>query len=457
MAEQKKRRDKNGINGGVYQRGKKWGYVLDIGHDPLTGKRKQQTKGGFTTEGDAWDALVEANTALKTKKFVKPSKRTVAEFFAEWFPAVKLSLKTTTFGNYQNYANAYVLPIIGNRQLQQIETDTITKLWSYLAEKGRVKGDSNQRMYEHWKKVTEAGQKVALAELAEAGGVTYSAASKAAARYRAGRIPKEYSSSLDNTTIQSVRIMLHRAFEDAVAWQYMEANPVSDAVRVRRTHKVHSTWTPEQLKAFLAEARRERLYAMWLMFATTGVRRGEAAGAMRHLLVPARKIITVWDTRVVANGKVVDSDGKSKNSRRHLALDKRTIAELANHTAMLDQERKDHGADYEDNGLLFCWPDGSPIYPETISDQFDRLVDRAGVPIITLHDVRHTYATMSLRAGVNPKIVSARLGHASVSFTLDMYTEDVPELHHAAAETVSDLFLEPDEDDETADPPIDLP
>ncbi|MDN5860400.1 MAG: tyrosine-type recombinase/integrase [Pseudonocardia sp.] len=82
-----------------------------------------------------------------------------------------------------------------------------------------------------------------------------------------------------------------------------------------------------------------------------------------------------------------------------------------------------------------------------------RLVDRAGLPLITLHDVRRTYATMSLRAGVNPKIVSARLGHATVAFTLDTYTEDVPELHHAAAETVSGLFL----DDAPDEPPIDLP
>jgi len=121
---------------------------------------------------------------------------------------------------------------------------------------------------------------------------------------------------------------------------------------------------------------------------------------------------------------------------------------------MLDEERRLNGTDYQDHGLLFCWTDGRPIYPETITDQFNRLVDRADLPAITLHDVRHTYATMSLRAGVNPKIVSVRLGHATVAFTLDTYTADVPELHHAAAETVSDLFLAGD--DPPAEPPIDL-
>jgi integrase len=122
---------------------------------------------------------------------------------------------------------------------------------------------------------------------------------------------------------------------------------------------------------------------------------------------------------------------------------------------MLERERAQFGSGYQDHGLLFCWADGRPIYPDTISEHFNRIVDRAGLPTITLHDVRHTYATMSLRAGVNPKIVSARLGHATVAFTLDLYTEDVPELHHAAAEMVTGLFL--DDSEEPTEAPLDLP
>jgi integrase len=182
---------------------------------------------------------------------------------------------------------------------------------------------------------------------------------------------------------------------------------------------------------------------MWLLFATTGTRRSEAAGARTNLLDLTARTLTVFETRVVAAGKAQASDGKSERSRRVLALDKRTAAALAAHQQMLVTERAAFGADYCDHGLLFCWPDGRPIHPDTITEQFNRLVDRAGVPPIRLHDVRHTYATMALRAGVNPKIVSERLGHATVAFTLDTYTDDVPELHHDAAETVSDLFLDP--------------
>lgn len=110
---------------------------------------------------------------------------------------------------------------------------------------------------------------------------------------------------------------------------------------------------------------------------------------------------------------------------------------------MISGERAEHGEAYQGHGLLFCWPDGGQIYPDTITRQFNRLVDRAGLPTIRLHDVRHTYATMALRAGVNPKTVSARLGHAEVAFTLQTYTDAVPELDRDEAERVASLFLTP--------------
>jgi len=256
--------------------------------------------------------------------------------------------------------------------------------------------------------------------------------------------------------VHSVHTMLNRAFRDAVSLRFVTENPVAGATRVRQTRKRHDVWSPDQLRQFLTEAKGERLSAMWLMFVTTGMRRSEAAGARQSLVDIERRTIILSDTRVVAGGQAIDSDGKTIRSRRELALDRRTCSALADHLAMLAEEQRQYGGGYQDHGLLFCWSDGRLIYPETITDHFNRLVDRASLPLITLHDVRHTYATMSLRAGVNPKIVSARLGHATVAFTLDTYTEDVPELHHAAAERVSDLFLG-EEDEAPSEPPMDVP
>lgn len=111
------------------------------------------------------------------------------------------------------------------------------------------------------------------------------------------------------------------------------------------------------------------------------------------------------------------------------------------HLRQLEQERADWGNGYRDHGLVFCWEDGRPIYPDTITEQFNKLVDLAKLPLIKLHDLRHSYATIALRSGVHPKIVSTRLGHATVAFTLDTYSADVPDLDRQAAEDIGGLFL----------------
>jgi integrase len=147
---------------------------------------------------------------------------------------------------------------------------------------------------------------------------------------------------------------------------------------------------------------------MWVLAATTGMRRSELAGAERALLDLDNATLELGDTRIVVDGKAEDSDGKTESSNRTISLDPLTVTYLRRHLAMLDEERKAFSTGYQDHGKLFCHPDGRPLHPDTITRRFNRLVDRAGVPRIRLHDVRHTYATLSLDAGIDPKIVSDR-------------------------------------------------
>jgi integrase len=108
---------------------------------------------------------------------------------------------------------------------------------------------------------------------------------------------------------------------------------------------------------------------------------------------------------------------------------------------MLDNEREAFGTSYHDSGLLVCHPDGRPVHPDTITDRFNRLVDRAGVKRIRLHDVRHTYATTSLDAGIDPKIVADRIGHANMAYTLTIYTHQSTGKDRGAAQTVAGVLL----------------
>jgi integrase len=103
-------------------------------------------------------------------------------------------------------------------------------------------------------------------------------------------------------------------------------------------------------------------------------------------------------------------------------------------------ERLRHGPRYQDSGLVVCNEDGSPIHPDRLSDSFDQAVKRTGLPRLTLHSLRHTHASLAIAAGVPMKVISERLGHASIVITLDLYSHLAPGLDEDAAAKVAGLI-----------------
>ena len=429
----------------VYARRNKWSYRLELERHQLTGDRQWEYGHGFEAEEDAWAAGVKAKTAADEGRRVVPSKRTVAMFLEEWLTAIRDSVKPTTWINYVDYRDAYVLPTIGRRRLQDLDVPTLNAFYRHLLTAGRCKPDNNTVMYEYWRTRRLAGVEPAPREIATNCKVSIHAARHAVLRYRRGRIPVAKTAGLAPKTVKNVHRMLHRALADAVGWQYMAQNPAVQASlpRERRRHgrKTGATWSAGELAAWLRVAVDDRDAAMWVLVATTGMRRSELAGAMRKLLDLDNGILTLEDTRVVVDGKAEDSDGKTDSSSRTVSLDAITVAYLRRHLKMLDDERKEFDSAYQDHGKLFCHPDGKLIHPDTITRRFNRLVDQAGVPRIRLHDVRHTYATVALDHGEDLKVVSDRLGHANMNVTAQIYTHRSTGKDRDAAARVAKLIF----------------
>lgn len=430
----------------VYQRrGSKWWYRVELERDVLTGERRWEYKGGFNSDEDAWAAAMKAKADIAGGQRVTPSKLTVAGFLQEWLDAVRHSLKPSTYASYVDIRDDYVVPKIGRRRLQSVDVPTLNALYVFLLTSGRCKPDTNSVMYEYWSAQYAAGRRPTAREVADQCSVTIHASRKAINRYRRGRIPVTRTAGLAPKTVKNVHRMIHRALGDAVAWRYIEYNPAEHASlpreRRKRRRRPGQTWTPEQLSAWLKVATQDRDAALWVLVATTGMRRSELAGAERDLVDLDAGVLDVADTRVVVDGAAEESDGKSESGNRTISLDPFTVSFLRRHIAMLDEERAAFGNGYADQGKLFCHPDGRPIHPDTITRRFNRLVDVAGVPQIRLHDVRHTYATVSLDAGINPKIVSERIGHANMAYTLQIYTHKTTGRDRAAAEQVATLIF----------------
>ena len=440
-------RDSRPIRGvAVYRRGATWSYRIDLETDPVTGKRRRENRGGYASEEQAWSAALDSRQRERSGRRVDLSRRTVAEFFDEWLSSVSDSLKPSTLQNYTDYLRAYVVPAIGHRQLRDVTVPMLNLFYGRLVTEGRIKTDRSSVMFAYWQRRRDerGGLGPTANAVAEGCGVSIHAARAAVTRFRAGRVPTATSPGLAPKTVRNVHRLLHRAFSDAVTWDYLPQNP-ADHARIPRQGRSRSVrpqpWTIEELTAWLRVAASDRFAAMWMVAATTGMRRSELAGAARADLDLDTGTLRVGDTRVVVDGRMIDSDGKTESGRRTLSLDPGTIELLRRYLDVLDEEREAFGTGYQgDHGKLMRHEDGRPLHADSITRRFNRLVDRAGVRRIRLHDVRHTYATLLLDVGVQPKIISDRMGHANMNVTFQIYGHRSTGRDREAADLVGGLI-----------------
>jgi len=173
----------------------------------------------------------------------------------------------------------------------------------------------------------------------------------------------------------------------------------------------------------------------------TGGRRGEALGLCSSNVDLETGRISIRETALQDDGKMIDGEPKTDMGRRSIDLDPATVALLEVHRKRQVAERLALGPGYSDAGLVFCHEDGTALSPDYVSKRFKRLSEQAGLPQIRLHDLRHTHATHLLEAGVHPKVVQERLGHATISMTLDTYSHAVPGMGRDAAAKVAALVL----------------
>lgn len=183
------------------------------------------------------------------------------------------------------------------------------------------------------------------------------------------------------------------------------------------------------------------MHALWVLLATTGMRRGEAIGLRWKDVDLTKGRLRVVQTITQIRSQVNIGEPKTAHGRRSIALDSATVAVLRNHRKAVLEERVLVGTDFSDEGLVFHQPDGACLRPDAVSAQFMRRVDRHGLPRLTLHGLRHTWATLALEQGIHPRVVQERLGHSTIAITLGIYSHVSPTLHDDAANEVAGLLL----------------
>jgi integrase len=218
---------------------------------------------------------------------------------------------------------------------------------------------------------------------------------------------------------------------------------VSEARSAPKKKREMLTWDEDQLRRFLESASTDRLYPLWQLTAMSGMRRGEVLGLKWPDL--DFKAATVTINRQWKRGEtgLVLAPPKTDRGRRTTDIDAETISTLREWRRLQLEERIAYAGSWQDSGFVFTRIDGRPQDVDVVSQRFDKLVVRFDLPAVRYHDLRHTHATLLLAIGVPPHVVSMRLGHRSVAFTLQQYAHVLPQQQADAVERLArHLFRE---------------
>jgi integrase len=239
--------------------------------------------------------------------------------------------------------------------------------------------------------------------------------------------------ALSLRTVRYVHAILHKALDDARRAGYLTANPTDDATlprihptRADRARPQLQTWTAEQLRGFLAATVATPRGPLWAVAAGTGMRRGELLGLRWDDVDLDAGVLRVRLSLSRVRGQPYLKEPKTGRARR-LRVDRHVVEALrAQQQAQARDARRVGPAWDHAWNLVFTTATGGPCHPDAVTTDFRQACRAAGAPPIRLHDLRHTHATLLLEAGVPVKVVSERLGHASVMLTLDIYAHVLP-------------------------------
>lgn len=351
--------------------------------------RRQVSKGGFQTQDEAARALRDVKASRDRGLFLTTDKLTLRKFVEEkWLPDQRTRLRQSTFATYETNLRQHVLNQIGHVRLDRLTRDHLERLYEGLS----GPQDTDRR-------------------------------------------------TLSLKSVRNIHGTVRKVLNDAMRRGYLPHNVALTVDLPAAARPEMQTWSAQELALFLDQAKDDPFYVPILLAATTGMRRGEVLGLRWRDVDLLRGRVAVRQTLVCVGYEIVFSKPKTKKSVRTVPLDNRARAALSAQGALQAEHRLCLDNKYIDSDLVFAEPDGRPVHPQRLSAAFERLARSFGLRPIRFHDLRHSFATLALQAGVFPKVVSEILGHSTVAFTMDVYSHAIPAMQEEAVERVSALIF----------------
>jgi len=372
------------MRGQIRKRGSSWCVVLYLGRRPQNG-RKVYKWVTYPSRREAEAALPKLLSQIGLGATLPSPRLTVGTFLDQWLGDYVESLPSpVTRRNYRDIVRVHLQPPLGQVPLARLSPQTV-------------------QMY--------VSQKLAQ-----------------------GQNP---------TSVQCHFAVLREALGHAVRWGLLVRNPTDLVDPPHRRQRGMHAWDEEQVRLFLAEARRSSTYySLYLTAILTGMRQGELLGLRWSDIDFVLGTASIQQTIYRLGSTILFKEPKTARGRRSVALPAPLIDALREHRERQAKMQRALGSEYEDLGLVFCQPNGKPLHAHNIAQRdFRQVIKRAGLPRIRFHDLRHTHATQLLRAGVHPKVVQERLGHSTPAFTLAIYSHVLPGMQEEAAKAVTARLL----------------
>jgi integrase len=360
-----------------------WAIVIDT-RDPATGERKRKW---HSFAGGKREAQIECARLIAQRQDgggVDPSREKVSQYLDRWLEHIQTQVAPRTHERYAQILRLNVAPLIGGETLAKLQPAHISRAYARALTDGRRDGEGG----------------------------------------------------LSPRTVTHMHRILREALQQAVRWRLLAANP-ADAVKPPKVER-------KEMKALDADgtidlieaARGTNLFPLILLCIMTGIRRSEAAALRwRNLDLDRAQLSVVASLEQLDKGGVCEKETKS-GKQRSLALSPLVVEELRRHRVRQAETLLQFGQRLTADHHVVAREDGLPLQPRSLSQAFRKFQAARGLKHIGLHSLRHSHATAMLRAGVHPKIAQERLGHSSVSVTMDLYSHVLPGMQDEAVARV---------------------
>ena len=362
--------------------------TIYLGKDPVTKKKKWHTATVRGSKRDAQTECAKLIAAITGGSFSEPNKVTVAEFLERWLTHMTTQVDARTHVGYAEKVRKNIVPLLGQVLLTKLRSDQIEAAYTKALASGRCDGNGG----------------------------------------------------LSPRTVHHLHRILKQALKQAAKWKLLAVNPCEavDAPKVEK--KEMKTYDMPQTVDALKEMRQTRFLIAYLLAAMCGLRRGEiSALRWKNVDLDACALRVVQTARQI--GTKVDYKPVKNTKGRPVALSPIMVYELRAHRARQTEELIRLGIKSTGDSFVFAQPEGTPIKPGSITNEWKRLVGKHALPGIRFHDLRHTHATAMLASGIHPKIAQERLGHSTIAITMDLYSHVMPNMQADAVATMDDALL----------------